>query len=130
MKAEEIKRVLIAGAGTMGRSIGLSCAVRGCEVVLYDVKEDILDAARRAMAVKIDKMVAAGALTPEAAESVKANITTTTDLAVAGADADLVSESIPEDPDIKGEFFEKLHYRRMWTGPGPRSRPCPWGRLP
>ena len=109
MKAEEIKRVLIAGAGTMGRSIGLSFAVHGCKVILYDVKEDILEAARRGMALKIDKMVAAGALTPEAAESIKAGITTTTDLAAAGADADLVSESIPEDPDIKGEFFEKLH---------------------
>jgi 3-hydroxybutyryl-CoA dehydrogenase len=108
MKAEDIKKVLIAGAGTMGRSIGMSCLTHGFAVVLYDVKEDMLAQAKESMASKIDKLAAGGTITRDAAESFRKNIDTTTDLAVAGADADLVSESIPEDPDIKGEFFARL----------------------
>jgi 3-hydroxybutyryl-CoA dehydrogenase len=109
MKAEDIKKVLIAGAGTMGQSIGLSCAAHGYAVVLYDVKDEMLTKAKESMAKKIDKMAGAGALTKEAAEAMKARITATMDLAAAAAEADIVSESIPEDPAMKGEFFGKLN---------------------
>lgn len=109
MKVEDIKKVLIAGAGTMGQSIGLSCVTNGFAIVLYDIKEEFLARAKESLNKKIDRMVANGFITNEKAESFKNNITTTTDLAVAGADIDLVSESIPEDPDIKGEFFGKLN---------------------
>jgi len=33
MKIEDIKRVLILGAGTMGQQIGLQCAMYGYDVV-------------------------------------------------------------------------------------------------
>ena len=36
-------------------------------------------------------------------------LTPTTDLAVAAAAADLVSESVPEDPALKGRVFAELH---------------------
>jgi 3-hydroxybutyryl-CoA dehydrogenase len=37
MKIEDIKRVLIIGAGTMGQQIGFQCALHGYEVILYDI---------------------------------------------------------------------------------------------
>ncbi|MBN1498480.1 MAG: 3-hydroxyacyl-CoA dehydrogenase [Spirochaetes bacterium] len=109
MKAEEIKKILIAGSGTMGRSIGMSCATNGFAVVMYDIKEEIVNNAKAKMDSKIDKMAASGALTKEKADVMKSGITATTDLAVAGADVDLVSESILEDPKLKGELFGKLN---------------------
>lgn len=109
MKAGDIKKILIAGAGTMGQSIGLSCVTNGFEVVLYDIKDEFLVKATDSLNKKIDKMAANGMIPKEKAELFKNNITTTTDLAFAGADIDLVSESIPEDPDIKGEFFRELN---------------------
>lgn len=109
MKTEDIKKILIAGAGTMGQSIGLSCASHGYAVVLYDIKEEFLAKAKESMEKKIDKLASAGAMTKEDAASVKSRIAATTDLAAAGADADIVSESIPEDPAMKGEFFGKLN---------------------
>lgn len=109
MNAEDIKKVLIAGAGTMGQSIGMSCASHGYTVVLYDVKDEIVSRAKAGMDAKIDRMAASGAIPKEKAESIKSSIATTTDLAAAGADIDLVSESIPEDPDLKGEFFGRLN---------------------
>ena len=36
MDAAEIRRVLVVGAGTMGRQIALQCATHGFEVVLLD----------------------------------------------------------------------------------------------
>jgi 3-hydroxybutyryl-CoA dehydrogenase len=109
MKAEEIKRVLIAGAGTMGKMIGLNCAVNGFEVVLYDTKEEALEKARASIEKKIGSMASSGLITGEAAEKARKGISVTTDLSMAGADVDLVSESIPEDPKIKGAFFGKLN---------------------
>jgi len=109
MEAGDIKKILIAGAGTMGQSIGFSCVTSGYAIVLYDINDDILAKARENMTKKIDKMAASGAIPKEKAESFKNNIAMTTDLAAAGADADVVSESILEDPDIKGDFFAKLN---------------------
>jgi 3-hydroxybutyryl-CoA dehydrogenase len=106
MKAEDIKKVLIAGAGTMGQSIGLSCVTKGFDVVLYDIKDDMLAKAKESMIRKIEKM---SGVSKEDAESMKARITVTTDLAAAAAGADFVSESIPEDPAMKGEFFGRLN---------------------
>ena len=109
MKAEDIKKILIAGAGTMGQSIGLSCLTHGFTVVMYDIKQEFLAKARERMTGKIDRLEENGAISKEKAESYKNNISTTTDLAQAGTDIDLVSESIPEDPKLKGDFFEKLN---------------------
>ena len=109
MKAEDIKKILIAGAGTMGQSISLSCVTNGFAIVLYDIKDEFLAKAKESMIKKIDKMAAAGMIPKEKIEFFKYNIYTTTDLSVAGADVDLVSESVPEDPDIKGELFGKLN---------------------
>jgi 3-hydroxybutyryl-CoA dehydrogenase len=109
MIAEDIKRILIAGAGSMGKQIGTACAVNGFAVVLYDIKEDIAKRALDAIIKRVDSVASRGEITKEAAGEVKNKISTTTDLAVAGTDIDLVSESIPEDPNIKGDFFAKLN---------------------
>ena len=36
MRADEVRRVLVVGAGTMGQQIGLQCAAHGLGVVLLD----------------------------------------------------------------------------------------------
>ncbi|GAJ01733.1 unnamed protein product, partial [marine sediment metagenome] len=45
MEIEDIRRVLIVGAGAMGCQIGLQCAVHGYDVILYDIAPDKLQAA-------------------------------------------------------------------------------------
>ena len=84
MKAEDIKKILIAGAGTMGQSIGLSCLTHGFTVVMYDIKEELLAKARERMTGKIDRLAENGAISKEKAEVYKNNIRTTTDIAEAG----------------------------------------------
>ena len=109
MKVEDIKKVLIIGAGTMGQQIGFQCALHGFDVILYDVARDVLDKARPRVEKLAGEFAAFGKLSPEAADRALARIEMTTDAAAAAADADLVSESVPEDPELKARVFAQFN---------------------
>ena len=65
MKIDDIKRVLILGAGTMGQQIGLQCAMHGYEVVYYDISQDILNNAVKRVAKLASWYASTGRLTQE-----------------------------------------------------------------
>jgi len=109
VKVEEIKKVLIIGAGTMGRQIGFQCAVHGYRVALYDVAQDVLDKSLKGLERLAGEFTAAGKLTKDDSRQVLDRITLTTDAAAAAADADLVSESVPEDPKLKARIFAQFN---------------------
>lgn len=108
MKAEDITRVLVVGAGTMGQQIALQCAGHGLSVVMLDTDPAALERARTQLAA----MAAAVAEHPVFAEcplvQLVATIAYETDPATAAADVDLVSESVPEDPTLKARVFAEL----------------------
>lgn len=106
MTVDDIRTVLIVGAGTMGQQIGLQSARFGYDVVLYDLDDETLEAAMRRVRGYVDRLAAADAIADS--EAVLGRITPTTDLAAAARDADLVSESVPEDPALKGRVFAEL----------------------
>jgi 3-hydroxybutyryl-CoA dehydrogenase len=105
MNAEEINRVLVVGAGTMGGQIALQCAIHGLDVSLYDVSAAALESGLARVRGYARHLIAEG----RADADVLQRLTPTTDLAVAAAAADLVSESVPEDPALKGRVFAQLH---------------------
>ncbi len=109
MQVEDLKKVLIIGAGTMGQQIGFQCAAHGFDVVLYDVAPAVLDKSRAGLDKLARDFVAGGKLTKEAAARSLERIHMTSDPAAAAADADLVSESVPEDPDLKARVFAQFH---------------------
>jgi 3-hydroxybutyryl-CoA dehydrogenase len=109
MKIEDIKRVLILGAGTMGQQIGLQCAMHGYEVVYYDLNQEILDKALKRVTKLGFWYVSSGRLTKESLEQTLARISGTPDPAKAAQNVDLISESVPEDPDLKGKIFAQFH---------------------
>ena len=109
MKIEDIKRVLILGAGTMGQQIGLQCAIYGYEVVYYDLTQDILDKALKRVAKLGSWYISRGHLTTESLEHALARISATSDPAKAAQDVDIISESVPEDPELKGKIFARFH---------------------
>lgn len=108
MKIDEIKRVLILGAGTMGQQIGLQCAMHGYEVVFYDISQEILDDAMRRVNKLASWYASSGRITEDQRGKTVSRITATTDAAKAAADADIVSESVPEDPALKGRVFAQF----------------------
>jgi len=109
MKIEDIKRVLILGAGTMGQQIGLQCAMYGYAVVFYDLSQEILDKALRRIAKLGSWYVSSGRLTEENLRNTLSRISATPDPEKAAQDVDLISESVPEDPELKGKVFARFH---------------------
>ena len=109
MELEDIKKVLIIGAGTMGQQIGFQCAIHGFEIALYDVAQDVLDKALTRLDKLAGGFVAAGKLSQADAKRALDRIEISTDAARAAGDADLVSESVPEDPDLKSRVFAQFN---------------------
>jgi 3-hydroxybutyryl-CoA dehydrogenase len=95
------RRVAVLGAGTMGRGIAQAAAQAGCAVSLRDVSDDMLERARAAIRATLDGGVARQKLTEEARDAALASIMTTTDVASAVHDAELVIEAVPEDLGLK-----------------------------
>jgi 3-hydroxybutyryl-CoA dehydrogenase len=95
-----IDRVAVLGGGLMGAGIAESVAISGIEVVLRDVSDSALAAARGRLEHSLDRAVARGKLDEAEAGAALGRVEPTTDLD-ALADADLVIEAVPEDVDLK-----------------------------
>lgn len=109
MNIDDVKRILILGAGTMGHQIGLLCAVRGYDVVIYDIRSDILHKAKQRVVALADRLMAKEGIPTDSKSKILDRIIFTDNRRKAAEDVDLVSESIPEDPTIKGELFRSFH---------------------
>ncbi len=109
MKIEDVKKVVVLGAGTMGQQIGFQCALHGYDVTLYDVDEDVFEKALSRMRKFASGMVKRQKITAVEAEGAFSRITTTSDPVEAAREADFVSESVPEDPQLKGEVFARFN---------------------
>ncbi|EKU93766.1 3-hydroxybutyryl-CoA dehydrogenase [Alloiococcus otitis] len=105
-----IKNVVVAGGGVLGSQIALQTAVSGFKVTVYDISEDSLQASKEKMEGFIPRYQEESKkdFGRQALDQALADIIFTTDLKEAAQDADLVVESIPENFDIKHEFYEEL----------------------
>jgi 3-hydroxybutyryl-CoA dehydrogenase len=109
MKAGDIRKVLIIGAGTMGQQIGFLCAMNGFDTAIYDVAPDILDRSLDRLKRLAEKFVARRRIDPDGAKAALGRITMTCDAGQAAAEADFVSESVVEDVELKCRVFETFH---------------------
>jgi len=109
MKIDEIRHVLIVGAGTMGQQIGLQCAIHGYAVVLYDIAPKTLDDATTHIKAYAAQFVDEGRLTRDEASATLSRITSTSKPDEAADQADLLSECVPEDPKLKGRVFAQFN---------------------
>ena len=108
MKIDDIQRVLIVGAGTMGQQIGLQCAMHGYQVTIYDIAPEMLETATTQIKAYADHLVVAGRLSQAEAQAALERIAATADPHQA-AQADLLSESVPEDPALKGQVLAQFN---------------------
>lgn len=106
MKLEDIKKVLILGAGTLGLRVGLQSAISGFETTIYDINEDAFKAAIKVQESILKMLIRNGKLSEEEAESAKARLTFATDAEAAADDADFLNESITEHLPLK---------QKVWT---------------
>jgi 3-hydroxybutyryl-CoA dehydrogenase len=108
MKIEDIHCILIIGAGTMGQQISLQCAMHAYDVILYDIVPEALQSARAQINSYTAALVDQNRLSRNDADTLLGRIRDTSRPEDAAA-ADLVSESIPEDPDLKAKVFAQFH---------------------
>lgn len=47
MNVNDIKKVLLLGAGTMGQQISVPCSLSGFDVVIYDISQEACEKALR-----------------------------------------------------------------------------------
>jgi 3-hydroxybutyryl-CoA dehydrogenase len=109
MRAEDVRRVLVIGSGTMGLQIGLQAAMYGCQVVVHDTEPAALDAAPGRLRGYGEAPVAAGLIDAGRLERALASIECIADPVAAAAGVDLVSESVPEDPELKGRVLGRFN---------------------
>ena len=109
MKINDIKKVLLLGAGTMGQQISIPCALAGFDVVIYDISEEALEKALRRIPKIMAGMVLWKKITQEDADAAFKRISTTTDPELAAKDADIINESVPEKPDLKVKIFSQFN---------------------
>jgi len=93
----------------MGQQIGTICAIHGFEVVLYDVNQDIMDNALKRISRLLKYFVTSKKITEEEADGSLIRIKGTVDMEEAAADVDLISESVPEDPELKKKIFSQFN---------------------
>ena len=107
----EISKVAVLGAGTMGAGIAQVCAQVGCEVRLFDVKDDLARKGRDGIAAFLEKGVAKGKVKPEEKDAALGRIRATSDQWGAVEGCDLVVEAAPEDLKLKKRIFADVAKR-------------------
>jgi 3-hydroxybutyryl-CoA dehydrogenase len=102
-----IERLGIVGSGIMGSGIAEVAAKAGFQVVLRSRKQETADAMVGALGKSLAKQVSKEKITEDEADTIKARVSATTDLADL-SDCDLVIESVVEDLAVKKELFTEL----------------------
>ncbi len=108
MKIDEVRHILSLGAGTMGQQIALQCAIHGYDVTVYDVYPEALRDAAAKVGAYAAGLVGQKRLTPAASSEALSRISYTSQ-PEDGARADLLTESIPEDTDLKRKVFAQFN---------------------
>ena len=107
MRARDVSRVGVVGAGTMGSGIAHVFALAGIDVRLVDVGADVVDCARATIERNLERQARRNRISAEDAGAALARIATEGSLA-ALKDADVVVEAASEKPMLKFRLFEEL----------------------
>ncbi len=107
VKAHDIRKAAVIGAGTMGGGIAMCFANAGIPVTVVESDDEALARGLDTVARNYRNTAARGGLAADEMEARIRRITGTTDLA-AVADADIVIEAVFEEMDVKQEVFGRL----------------------
>ena len=103
----DIKKVTVAGAGTMGNGIAQVFAQSGFGVTMLDIKKEFLDRGMKTIEKNLGRMAKKGKIEESEIEKVLGRISTTTSESEAD-DCDLLIEAIYEDFEAKKKIFSKF----------------------
>jgi 3-hydroxybutyryl-CoA dehydrogenase len=104
----KIQNVTIAGAGVLGSQIAWQTAFKGFNVTVYDVFAEGIEKCKEFHKKFAELFKATRGVTQEEIDATFSRLFYTTNLEEAVKDADLVSESVPEEMEIKKSFYNNL----------------------
>ncbi|MCD6243516.1 3-hydroxyacyl-CoA dehydrogenase [Candidatus Bathyarchaeota archaeon] len=104
----EVKRIAVVGAGMMGHGIAQVFAMKGYEVKLLDINEEILKKAMQSIEWSLNKFVEKRRIRKEDADAALSRIKTTTAYEEAAKDIDFAIEAVPENIELKKKVFAKI----------------------
>jgi len=107
-KINDIKNILILGSGTLGLRIALASALNGYKVTVYDIREEAFSQAKKIQANLVKILIKEGKYSEKDCKKGLQNQTFTTDVILAATDADLVSESVTEDLQLKKKVWSQF----------------------
>ncbi len=108
MKLEDVRNISIVGAGIMGHGIAQVFAMGGYDVCLNDVSPELLDRALVRVRENLRIFEENGFITGPEAEAALGRIRTEPDLARCVQDADIVTEAVKEDVEVKRVVFHEI----------------------
>jgi 3-hydroxybutyryl-CoA dehydrogenase len=98
--------VCICGAGTMGRGIALAVATQGFPVLLYDLKKEVLDDAKKTIEKELYQAEEKKRITASNRKEILQDISFTS--SVTECRAPIIIEAILEKPEAKSALFLEL----------------------
>ncbi|GAB6173724.1 hypothetical protein JCM15765_32020 [Paradesulfitobacterium aromaticivorans] len=108
MKVDDIKKICVVGAGTMGHQIAVAAALAGIRVTCTDLSSEALAKAEKFAQTYLPERVNKGKLSQQQAEQALANLNFSESLEVAAVDADFVIEAAVEKLEVKRKLFAEL----------------------
>ena len=108
MKPEEIKRVACVGGGVIGSSWAIQFAMKGLDVVLYDINDEQLAKSQAQMHKSLDALEQFKAVTPQRRQEIAGRVKLTTSMEEAVKNAQFIQESGPERLEIKRSILAQV----------------------
>lgn len=104
----QIKNVTIIGTGTLGSRIGLQAAISGYRVIFYDISDSALEKTKPLIDKIIAQLIKAETFDASKKSETLSRISYTTDLKIALANCDFISESVTEELSIKEKVWKQI----------------------
>jgi 3-hydroxybutyryl-CoA dehydrogenase len=105
--SDNLQRVTVLGAGTMGHGIAHVCAAAGYTTTLFDVSADAVEAGLGKISANLDKGIARGKVTEAQKTEALGNLRGEPDFDAAVANANLVIEAVPEKLALKHDVLTR-----------------------
>jgi 3-hydroxybutyryl-CoA dehydrogenase len=108
MQAEDIRNISVIGAGLIGHGIAQIFASENYNVHLLDVESELLSKALQNIRLNLSMMARKAVISKSVIDTIISRIKTTTNMAEAVSDAQLVIEAVTENLKLKQEVFHDL----------------------
>jgi len=109
MKVEDVKTVSIIGAGLMGHGIAQVFAQAGYNVLLKDIKQELLTNGINQMKDNLQKLSTAGLIREKDIKIIMSRVKTTLDMKEALMNSDFMIEAATENLDLKKQIFREAN---------------------